>query len=151
MAFQKINSLLFQPVEPPAPLSFLVAFHNPRADRLARLPAMSLLPSPETHSRHVAAPRTGALVLSITLSLFGHCACVCACAKICFGDYTTVRRRDSTGPSGEGQLGLTSQLLLLESLLPGCSALPGSRAGGAGRTQAPCGLAPIPSSGGPYM
>ena len=35
--------------------------------------------------------------------------------------------------------GLTSQLLLLESLLPGCRALPGSRAGGAGHTQAPCG------------
>jgi hypothetical protein len=34
------------------------------------------------------------------------------------------------------------------SLRPGCRrALPGSRAGGAGRTQAPCGLAPIPSSG----
>ena len=35
------------------------------------------------------------------------------------------------------------------SLLPGCRALPVSRAGGAGRTQAPCGLAPIPSSGDP--
>lgn len=34
-------------------------------------------------------------------------------------------------------------------LLPGCRTLPVSRAGGAGRTQAPCGLAPIPSLGDP--
>ena len=44
-------------------------------------------------------------------------------------------------------MGLSSQLLLPMPLLPGCRALPVSRAGGAGRTQAPCGLAPIPSSG----
>ena len=42
--------------------------------------------------------------------------------------------------------GLSSQLPL-PMILPGCRALPGSRAGGAERTQTPCGLAPIPSSG----
>jgi hypothetical protein len=47
------------------------------------------------------------------------------------------------------KMGHSSQLLLPEPLLPGCRALPGSRAGGAGWTQAPCGLAPIPSSGDP--
>ena len=36
-------------------------------------------------------------------------------------------------------MGLSSQLLLPLPLLPGCRALPGSRSGGAGRTQAPCG------------
>jgi len=39
--------------------------------------------------------------------------------------------------------------VLSEPLLPGCRALPVSRARRSGRTQAPCGLAPIPSSGDP--
>jgi len=44
-------------------------------------------------------------------------------------------------------MGLSSQLLLSVPLLPGCRALPGSRTGGAGRTQTPCELARSPLQG----
>jgi len=61
----------------------------------------------------------------------------------------TIRRGPRPALLKRAEMGLTSQLLLPGPLLPGCRALPVSRAGGAGRTQTPCGLAPIPSSGDP--
>ena len=63
--------------------------------------------------------------------------------------YGTVRRRASTGPSGEGRKGPLLPTAADYASSFGVPALPGSRMGGTGRTQAPCGLAPDPLFGGP--
>ena len=51
MAFQIINSFLFQPAGLPAPLPSPGASHNPAAGRSVRLPGSCSLPFPETRSR----------------------------------------------------------------------------------------------------
>ncbi len=104
--FQRINSFLSQLVQLPALLPFPVAFHNPRAGHLARPLAMSIRPSPETHLRHAWRLRGRGRRSCQLLALFSGIAFTFALArKICFGDYTTVRRRASIGPSGEGRKG----------------------------------------------
>ena len=77
---------------------------------------------------------------------------LCFCLRvISFGDYGTVRRRASTGPSREGRNGPLLQLLLPMLLLLECLAIPVFRAGGGWAHSDAVRSCPDPLFGGPYM
>jgi hypothetical protein len=112
MAFQRINSFLFQLVEPPAPLPFPVAFHNPTAvAESISLGAVS--PFLLELVQDTLGGAEDRCVDPINYSLSFRALCLrMRLRAISFGNYRTIRRRESTGPSGEGR---KEPLLLIDS------------------------------------